>query len=370
MATRRVYEADRAVIEECIRRGVVDITARKLERWRRYLPERVVEHQPGVRGSRSLNPSGYVDQVIAINSLIKSGVRLRDVSLRLFEQGFPIAVEVLREAYTDLYGWLRHGLTTRPPGSDVTDVEPGDRADALAAVHAPGIRGSAAGRRWAKRVRRLVSRGGAAQGDNPDMLFAGIISAMFTWLVAGEQPSAQGMTDALTAAGLQDGQAPEAAAAHLATINLDAILDAIEHATETQWLVARQDIDLLARHVELLPRVERRWRPDDPLRNGLADVGLENPELRSILTPIALVLGQTWHNQLHAAHQLYRAVSRLLDDLPDQYRPFLAPDGEGWLEEQPEAFRAELGLFLVTWSRENPSDAVSLNFVVPPVPVR
>lgn len=74
MTARQVSDADRAVLEECARRGVMDITARKLERWRRYLPDRVVEHRRGLRGSRTSNPSHYVDQVLALDSLIKGGL--------------------------------------------------------------------------------------------------------------------------------------------------------------------------------------------------------------------------------------------------------------------------------------------------------
>src|SRR5690349_278744 len=101
MAVRSTYEADRAVIEECVRRGASDITVRKLERWRHLLPKRIVEHQPGLRGSRTSNPVGYVDQVIAVDRLLKSGVLMRSLPMHLFDQGFDIDPKLLRQAYAD-----------------------------------------------------------------------------------------------------------------------------------------------------------------------------------------------------------------------------------------------------------------------------
>jgi hypothetical protein len=345
----------------------MDITVRKLERWRHCLPQRIVEHRPGMRGSHSSNPPGYVDQVIAIDTLLRSGVPLRDVPMRLFEQGFPIDLEVLRMAYADLYALVHEGLTAALPHADA-DAEPGDRADALALVHASGMRRSTAGRRWANRVRGLVKHGGVAEGDDPDALFVSVVSVMFTWLLAGQPPSAQGTVDALTVAGLDDGQDPEATAARLARINLDAICAAIETATETQWLAARQDLDLLAHHVELRQRVDQRWQPGGLLLNGMKDVGLDDPAVRSYVMPIALVLRETWRQNLRAEHELYQAACQLLDDLPDKFHTFLGADGEARLVEQPEDIRVELGQFLLAWSLKHLTHAAALNFEIPPTP--
>lgn len=119
---------------------------------------------------------------------------LRQAQIHLFAKGFSVTINDLRDAYADLYAHLRHGLTKDLTG---IDDEPADRADRLATHHAAGIRKSATGRRWAKRARQLASRVGAHQDDDPDALFAGALSAMFTWMIAGEQPSAEGITEAL-----------------------------------------------------------------------------------------------------------------------------------------------------------------------------
>ena len=92
-----MYSADREVIEECQARGF-EITARQLERWRPLLPDRIVEHEEGFRGLCSVNPPGYVDQVVAIAETLKSGIPLREVPLALFLRGFSVRLEVLRAA--------------------------------------------------------------------------------------------------------------------------------------------------------------------------------------------------------------------------------------------------------------------------------
>lgn len=368
MAARPVYEADRAVLEECARRGVSGITVRKLERWRHLLPRRIVEHRSGLHGSRSGNPPDYVDQVIAVEALLTSGVSLRDVPMRLFEQGFEVDLKVLRTAYADLYARVREGLVKALPDTARADVEPADRADALASIHARGIRRTATGRQWATRINRLVRQAGALEGDDSDALFVSTISVMFTWLVAGEPPSAQGTVDALTAVGLNDGQDPDVTAVHLARINLDALCAAIETAAEAQWIAARQDVDLVVRHVELRRRVDQHWQASDPLLDGVSDVGLDDPGVRSSVIPVALVLGETWHQQFHAEHERYQAASQLLDDLPDTFRSFFRADGEARLEQQSAEFRTELGAFLVEWSHRHPTYAAVLTFVLPSTP--
>lgn len=349
-----------------MRRGVSDVTVRKLERWRHLLPERIVEHQPGLRGSRTSNPPGYVDQVIAVDTLLKSGVLLRHLPIHLFDQGFDIDPKVLRQAYADLYTRVHEGLVKPLPDTVPTDADSADRADALARVHARGIRRTAPGRQWATRIKQLVRQNGPMKGDNPDALFVSTISVMLTWLLAGQPPSAQGTIDALTAVGLNDGQEPYATAAHLATINLRALNTAIETATEAQWIAAREDIHLLSRHVQLRQRVDQHLQPSNPLLNGLSHAGIDDPTVRASVIPIALVLGKTWRQHFHAEHAQYRALSQLLDDLPERFQPFFRVDGEAELEQQPAAFRRELGAFLVEWSHQHPAFAATLKFQLPP----
>lgn len=354
MTARRVYEADRAVIEECARRGAPDITARKLERWRRYLPDRIVEHPAGLRGSSTANPPRYVDQVLALDALIKAGMPLREAPMRLFDLGFSVKVEDLREVYAGLYAQVRYGLTKNSARN--IDAEPADRADELALLHAAGIRRGAAGRRWAKRARKLVTRGGAFQGDDPDALFVSALSVMFTWMVAGEHPSAEGVIEALSVVGLNDGQDPAAAAIQLAGINLDAISDAIDAAAEDDWLAARQDVELMVRYIELRRSVDQLWTPEAPVLEGLGDVGLGNADMRSVLIPVALVLDEMWRKTVLHHCQQYAAAARLLNDTPTKFRPFLRPDLANQLQSQSEAFRVELNAFLTTWALAHPDD--------------
>jgi hypothetical protein len=353
MAARRVYEADRAVLDECTRRGVPDITVRKLERWRRYLPDRLVEHRAGLRGSTTSNPPHYVDQVLALAALVKAGMPMREAPVRLFVRGFSVKAHDLREVYSDLYARLRHGLRQDLVSGE---ADPADRADALAVLHAADMRRRSAGRRWAKRAKQLVARGGALQGDDPDTLFVSALSAMFTWMVAGQQPSAQGVVEALSVAGLNDGQDPEAAGARLAAINLDAVSAAIDAAVEVAWLTARQDMELLAHYVELRRRVDQLWTPDDPVVDGLAELALEDADIRSVLIPVALLFDETWRQNTLNQCQQYAAAGLLLNDMPEKFRPFLLLDRVDQIDGQPEAFRLELQTFLGSWAMAHPAE--------------
>src|SRR5712691_12006372 len=153
MGSRPVYGADREAIEECRARGY-EISARQLERWRPMLPERIVEHEEGLRGSRSVNPPGYVDQVIAIAETLKSGIPLREVPLALFLREFPVKLEVLRAAYLDILARLRQEVDTLSAQAGSAAGEPGDQIDAVAAHMAARARRSATGRRWEARARQ------------------------------------------------------------------------------------------------------------------------------------------------------------------------------------------------------------------------
>jgi len=45
---------------------------------------RVVEHRRGLRGSHTSNPPHYVDQVLALDALLKAGTPLRQAPIHLF----------------------------------------------------------------------------------------------------------------------------------------------------------------------------------------------------------------------------------------------------------------------------------------------
>jgi hypothetical protein len=361
MTARQVYEADRAVLDECTRRGVTDITVRKLERWRRYLPDRVVEHRPGQRGSHTSNPPHYVDQVLTLDAHLKAGTPLRQAPIHLFAQGFSVKINNLRDAYTDLYTHLRHGLT-----KNLTHIEdePTDRADRLATLHAAGIRKTATGQRWAKRARQLAAQNGPHRGDDPDALFTSALSAMFTWMIAGEQPSAEGITEALSIAGLNDGQDPEAAGVTLAAIHLEAILTAIDRATEADWTTARQSLDLLAQYTALRHTVDKLGLPDDARLDGLTDLELDDPDVRAVLIPVALVFGETWLLRAVDQHGQFAVVAGFLAEMPDNVR-LLFQDYAARLEEGPAGIPIELQTFLVPWAQTHPDEAALFGVELP-----
>jgi len=88
---------------------------------------------------------------------------------------------------------------------------------------------------------------------------------------------------------------------------------------------ARQDLNLLARHV--VQSVGQRWQLTESLLNGMKDVGLDDPAVRSYVLPLALVLGETWCPNLRAEYERYQAASQLFDDLPAKFRTFQGVDG-------------------------------------------
>jgi hypothetical protein len=130
-------------------------------------------------------------------------------------------------------------------------------------------------------------------------------------------------------------------------------------------VAARQDIELLTCHLELRQSVNRSWNPDDPHQDGLTDVGLNDPDIRYASSPSPW---SSTRSGLLEEHRRFVAASQLLDELPDEFRPFLLPDFATRLGDQPAAFRARLGSFLLTWSQKHPNDATALSFELPPAP--
>ena len=129
MGSRRAYEADREVIGTCQARGV-EVTARQLERWRPFLPERDVEHVKGMLGSRTARAPGYVEQVITIAEAMRAGLPLRQVPLVLFARGLPVKVEVLRTAYLDLFTYVMREIDRIVAGDGSGPHDPDDKAAA------------------------------------------------------------------------------------------------------------------------------------------------------------------------------------------------------------------------------------------------
>jgi hypothetical protein len=159
MGSRPVYGADREVIEDCRTRGY-EITARQLERWRFFLPDRIAGHEQGLRGSRSANPPGYADQVITLAEALKSGIPLREVPLALFLRGFTVKLEVLRAAYLDILTRLQQEIDTFTAKIGIAGGDPADQLDATAVHMAAHARRSPAGRHWEARARQAIRGSG------------------------------------------------------------------------------------------------------------------------------------------------------------------------------------------------------------------
>jgi len=142
MGSRRSYEADQQVIEACLERGM-KVTPRQLERWRRFLPRREVEYVVGVRGSRTSNPPGYVDQVIAIAEAVAARIPLHRIPMILFARGMPVELDDLRGAYLDLLERVAHDVDTMCASVAAHEDDLADRPDAVAMHMVSHSRGSA-----------------------------------------------------------------------------------------------------------------------------------------------------------------------------------------------------------------------------------
>ena len=354
MGSRPVYGADRAVIEECRARGL-EITARQLERWRSLLPERIVEHEEGLRGSRSANPPGYVDQVVAIAEALKSGIPLREVPLALFLQGFPVELEVLQAAYLDILARLRREVDTFNAKAGTVGSEPFDQVDAIAAHMAARARRSTTGRRWEARARKAI-RQRKIEADSVQTLLSGVLSAAFIGPFAGTPATPEGIAEVLEVFGLNDGQDPQQVADHLATMSLDAIAQAVATATMDQWIAARADLTAMERYIELRRQVEALGKPAELRLTGLDDFSSQDLISRAAQVPALLIVGtDEWRERLRTELAPLQALESLLSMIPEKYhRPLLqnqlSADAVKELRPKAEA-----------WVKQHPSEAESLN---------
>jgi hypothetical protein len=155
------------------------------------LPDRIAEHEEGFRGSRSVNPPGYVDQVVAIAETLKSGVPLREVPLALFLRGLPVRLEVLQAAYLDILARLRREIDIFNAKTGVSASEPVDQVDAMAAHMAGRARRSTTGRRWEARARQAI-RQRKVEADSVQALLSGVLSAALIGTFAGVPATPEG----------------------------------------------------------------------------------------------------------------------------------------------------------------------------------
>jgi hypothetical protein len=357
MGSRPVHGPDREVIEGCRDRGY-EVTARQLERWRPLLPDRIVVHEEGLRGSRSVNPPGYIGQAIAIAETLQSGIPLREVPLALFLQGLPVKTEVLRAAYLDILARLRREMETFNARAGSGEREPADQIDAVAAHMAARARRSSTGRRWEARARQAI-RQRQIQADSVQALLSGVLSAALTGPFTGTAATPEGIGEMLIVLGLNDGQDPRHLASHLAVMNLETITHAVETATLDQWIAARGDLVQMQRYVELRRRVEARSAPAELRLAGLDDFFSQDLISRAAQVPALLITGTSqWRENLRSELARWEAVDSLLSAVPDEYhRPLL-------LNELPDEAAQDLRPRAEAWARQHPREAATLNISV------
>jgi hypothetical protein len=354
MPPRPTYEADREVIEACRAHGL-EITPRQLERWRPFLPARDVAHTEGVRGSRTTNPAGYVDQVIAISETLRAGIPLRQLPIVLFMRNFPVRVEVLRDAYLGVFSGIAQQFESLPVrhDSEADDLE--DRVDAMAAYMAQHPGQSPPGRRWEARARQLT-RQGDVEASSSRSLLGGALSAAFTGPMTGTPASPEGIAEALDVLGLNDGQDPQHVADHLATLNLNAIIEAIRSASLDEWVAAREALTGILKYSEIRRRVENRLPPTERTLPGLAEFLSDDPFSQAIQIPgLLIVANDEWRQNLHSELAKFAALESLLSSIPEKFH-------EPLLRNQiSEEIRRELSPIATAWAHEHPDQAKLLS---------
>ncbi|MBP2323803.1 hypothetical protein JOF56_004188 [Kibdelosporangium banguiense] len=365
MPTRRVYSADDEVIEECRTRGVT-MTPRQLERWRHCLPRRRVVHARGVRGSRTVNPPGYVDQVIAVHDLLAEGVSLREAPMVLFARGYAVEPDALQAAYLGLFSRLSQEIDVITTDPNIGPVEPDDRADAVAVAMVAKARPGTRVHRWEQRARH-ARRHGIIDAANVHILMNAAVSAALTGLISGEKASTEGVREALTVAGLNNGQNPDTVAESLAAINIDALIRAITTALPADWITARQDLHDLLRFASSYCRVAAHLLPEDLQLPGLADVSSDDPSSAALIPLMLILANDEWRTALRQQLAILNAIEQLLAGMPTRFHPYLNLDehAQQELARQPNSFRDEFQTALVAWRHAHPDHARTLGHPSP-----
>lgn len=354
MSSRRIFEADHQVIAACRERDV-EVSARQLERWRRLLPEREVEHVEGVRGSRTANPEGYIDQVVAISEALAAGTPLRHVPLVLFMQGRPIRLEILCSAYLDLFTSIPDELQRLVAASATVADDPADRVDAIAMHWARIANRSATGRQWQNRARLAVKEFGI-DAANANALLGSALSAALTGAMTGMEASPEGITEALAIFGLNDGQDAQRLARHLSQLNFDAIIDVIRSASMENWVTARKDLTELLKLAKTRRSVESRLPQEDQSLPGLGDALASDAISQAVQIPALMItIDDEGRQTIRAEIARWEAVDSLLSALPERcHRPLLK-------NEVSDELRQEIAPLALTWASENPGKAALLN---------
>ena len=310
-----------------------------------------MEHAKGDRITHN-HVSGYVQAVIAIAEAVQGGLPLRRVPLVLFAKGLPVRVEVLRAAYLDLLTNLMGEIGRIGADEDSGSHDPGDKADVLA------IRMAARGARdtafpWAGRRAREASHQ-AEDGVSGRSLLASAWSAALTGPVMGVPASEDGITEALTVFGLNDGQDPRDVAEHLATLTFDAICGAVQSATLEQWTTARADLAVIVQLADVRRRVETRILPKAQQLVGLAAMSTNDPVSQAaFLAGLLVIANDEWRQNLRSESARWKAINQLLSALPERFDRFILQ------QEAPEDVLVELRPILTDWATRHPAKAAS-----------
>jgi hypothetical protein len=160
-------------------------------------------------------------------------------------------------------------------------------------------------------------------------LLAVVISAAFTGLFTGTPASPQGIAEALSVIGLNDGQDPQHVAQHLASINLAVLTNVVQTATREHWEAARDDLAGMLAYMDVRRRVEACVLPEERRLGGLADLPLDDPVSHALLMPALIIVATSeWRQRLESQLAQWRAVDRLLSAIPDKFHRFISQDRE------------------------------------------
>ncbi len=274
--------ADQALADAATARGV-NITARQVERWRQHgwLPQRT-RHGLG-RGKGSISdpdPPQALGQAMAIRQLLRTREKAEYIPAALFNLGFDLDEQVVKSSYQVL---LADALTAVRKESEKSRRDwnhAADEADAAA---------QALSRRKGSSTRRLWSRRLAEAGRRTKLVEA--VSAMLTTVYAGEQPSREGLSEMLTAAGLTAALDSDVEPERFLQFgDLHKMVTALDTATLADLTRARQERKDILSQASILRIAE----PQHPDMDGVDDLSNLSPS-ESALT-ILFFLVQSHHD--------------------------------------------------------------------------
>ncbi|MEU4245756.1 hypothetical protein [Actinoplanes sp. NPDC026619] len=243
-------------------------------------------------------------------------------------------------------------------------TEPLDRSDAVARTVARRAGRGTMTRQWERRLRR--NRRATGIGDRAMTSVEDVLSVGFAGVIAGEAPTAEGASEMLLAAGLDDGQDPAEVAAVLGQLHIDQILDAIRSAKAEDWQRARTASESLFDMMRLRRAAEVGLAGAESGLVGLDDFAshYNDPTFASRveLTPVFLLLATPdWLDSLQHNLALFRALEALIDDLPPHTHQYLGPTGTEALKAATEQDRDEAIKLMAEWLHDHPEHAAVLN---------